>query len=192
MQVAWRQLLESGDRALRTLLSDEVERDVGRRPPSGEVTQFLRAQGEIALTDDNPGQASPRPYTYDELFPEDLPRPDYIQNELEHMSSVEMSDVVEYWTEEWGLDEPAEHVSGPDDSSRDVEFILYAQGVYDGWVSAASEIREAAEEYDDLQASLEAMRMVELRQFAKRLPIQPGGRSKRDTVEALVGCVEWF
>ncbi len=192
MRVAWRQLLESGDRALRTLLSDEIEREVGRRPPSGEVTKFLRAQGEIAWPDGDPVPKSPRPYTYDELFPDDLPRMNYTQDELEHLSPVEMSDVVEWWTDRWELDYHAEPDPESDESSTDIAFVLEAQSTYDGWLTAINEIREAAEEYDDVQAYLEAMRAVELRQFVKRLHLQPGGRRKQDIVEALVDCLDWF
>ena len=124
MQVAWRALLESADETLQSLLTDKVERDVGRRSPSAEVTEFLRKQSELALPDDDSTPTSPRPYTYDELFPEDLPRTDYTQDELEHLLPVEMSDVVEWWTEEWGPDDHAGPDSESDESSRDIAFVL--------------------------------------------------------------------
>ncbi|MCY4517726.1 MAG: type I restriction endonuclease [Acidimicrobiaceae bacterium] len=190
--VAWRALLEAGHKTLRSLLADKVERDVGQRPPSAELTEFLREQGALALAGDDPTPPSPRPYPYDGLFPDDLPRTNYAQDELEHMSPLEMSDVVEWWAEQWGLDEYVEHASEPGELSRNIDFVLHAQHIYDGWVTAANEIRGAAVEYDDEQTYLEAMRMAELRQFAKRLPVQPGGRSKQDMVEALVECLEWF
>ena len=133
-----------------------------------------------------------RPYSYDELFPDDLPRTDYIRDELEHLSPEEMCDVVEWWVEEWGLDEPAESDSEPDDSSQTIDFALGAQRTYDGWATAADEIRDAAEEYDDEQTYLAATRMAERRQFARRLPVQPGGRSKQDLVDALIECLDWF
>lgn len=192
MQVAWQRLLESGDKTMRPRLADKVQRDAGRRPPAREVNEFLRTQGEFALPQLDPMAPPPRPYSYDELFPDDLPRTDYTQDELEHLSPEEMSDVVEWWTDEWGLDEPAESDSASDDSSQIVEFALSAQRTYDGWASAADEIREAATEHDDEQTYLETMRMAELRQFARRLPVQPGGRSKQDLVEALVECLDWF
>lgn len=192
MQAAWQSLLESGDKTMRLRLADKVERDAGRRPPAREVNEFLRTQGEFALPEVDPMAPPPRPYTYDELFPDDLPRKDYTQDELEHLSLEEMSDVIEWWAEEWELDESAEYDSASDDSGQIVGFVLAAQRIYDGWATAANEIREAAEEHDDEQTYLEAMRMAELRQLAKRLQVQPGGRSKQDLVEALVECLDWF
>ena len=59
-------------------------------------------------------------------------------------------------------------------------------------MATVNEIREAAEEYEDVQACLEAMRVAELQQFVKRLRLQPGGRSEQDIVEALIDCLEWF
>lgn len=191
MQVAWQRLLESGDKTMRSRLADKVERDAGRRPPAREVNEFLRTQGEFALPEVDPMAPPPRPYSYDELFPDDLPRTDYIRDELDHLSPEEMSDVIEWWAE-WGLDEPAESDSASDDSNQIVEFVLAAQRTYDGWATAADEIREAATEHDDEQTYLESMRMAELRQFARRLPVHPGGRSKQDLVEALVECLDWF
>lgn len=192
MQAAWQSLLESGDKTMRLRLADKVERDASRRPPAREVNEFLRTQGEFALPEVDPMAPPPRPYTYDELFPDDLPRKDYTQDELEHLSLEEMSDVIEWWAEEWELDESAEYDSASDDSGQIVGFVLAAQRIYDGWATAANEIREAAEEHDDEQTYLEAMRMAELRQLAKRLQVQPGGRSKQDLVEALVECLDWF
>ncbi len=188
---AWQRLLEAGDKSLRSLIADRVEREIGKRPPAAELTDFLRQQSAHALPKDDPTPASLRPYTYDELFPDDLPRTDYTQDELDHLSPEEMSDVIEWWAE-WGLDEPAESDSASDDSSQVVEFVLAAQRTHDGWATAANEIREAAEEHDDEQTYLEAMPMAELRQFAKRLQVRPGGRSKQDLVEALVECLDWF
>ena len=188
---AWRALLEAGDKSLRSLIADKVERDAGKRPPAAELTDFLRQQGALVLLDGDPTPASLRPYTYDELFPDDLPRTNYTQDELEHLSPEEMSDVVERWAE-WGLDEPAESDPASDDSNQIIEFVLAAQRTYDGWATAANEIREAAEEHDDEQAYFEAMRMADLRQLAKRLAVQPSGRSKQDLVEALVECLDWF
>ncbi len=189
--VAWRTLLEAGHKTLRSLLADKVERDVGQRPPSAELTEFLREQGALALPSDDP-TPPPRPYPYDELFPDDLPRTNYTQDELEHLLPLEMSDVVEWWTDWWELEYQAESDPQSDQPSSDIAFVLGAQGTHDGWVTAANEIRGAAMEYDDEQTYLKAMRMAELRQFAKRLPGQPGGRSKQDMVEALVECLEWF
>lgn len=189
--VAWQRLLEASDKSLRLLIADKVERDVGKRPPVAELTDFLREQGALVLLDRDPVPTSARPYTYDELFPDDLPRTDYTQDELEHLSPEEMSDVVGWWAE-WGLDEPAESDSASEDSGQIVEFVLAAQSTHDGWATAAHEIREAAEEHGDEQTYLEAMRMADLRQFARRLPVQPSGRSKQDLVEALVGCLDWF
>ncbi|WP_419839419.1 type I restriction endonuclease [Candidatus Poriferisodalis sp.] len=190
--VAWRALLEAGHKTLRSLLADRVERDVGQRPPSAELTEFLREQGALALSGDDPTPPLPRPYTYDELFPDDRPRTSYTHDELEHLLPVEMSEVVEWWTDWWELEYQVESDPESDESSSDIAFVLGAQGTHDGWVTAANEIRGAAEEYDDVQTYLETMRMVELRQFAKRLSVQPGGRSKQDMVEALVKCLEWF
>lgn len=192
MHIAWQKLLGSADKTMRSRLADKVERDAGRRPAAREVNEFLRAQSESALPQDDPNAPPPRPYTYDELFPDDVPRTDYTRDELKHLLPGEMSDVVEFWTEEWEVAVPAGHGDGPDESSRDIEFVLHAQGLHDGWMTAVNEIREAAAEYDDERTRLEAMRMVELRQLAKRLPIHPRGRSKQDTVEALVECLEWF
>lgn len=191
MAAAWQALLEAGDKSLRSLIADKVERNVGKRPPATELTDFLREQGALAVLDGDPTPTSLRPYTYDELFPDDLPRPDYTQDELEHLSPEEMSDVVGWWAE-WGLDEPAESDSASEDSGQIVEFVLAAQSTHDGWATAAHEIREAAEEHGDEQTYLEAMRMADLRQFARRLPVQPSGRSKQNLVEALVECLDWF
>ena len=192
LRAAWKTLLQAGDKTLQSLLADEVEREVGERPPPAELTDFLDELRALALPDGDPMPISPRPFTYDELFPDDLPRTDYTRGELEHLSPEEMSDVVEWWAEEWWLEEYAEQEPEPDESTRNVEFVLRAQSKYDCWVATANEICEAAEEYEDEQTYFEAMRMAELRQFAKRLPVQPAGRSKQDLVEALVECVEWF
>ncbi len=190
MQAAWQELLASADKTTRSRLVDKVERDSGRRPATREVNEFLRAQSHYVVPEDDPDSPPHRPYTYDKLFPDDVPRTDYTRDELEHLLPDEMSDVVEFWTEEWEV--PAEHGVRPDESSWDTEFVLHAQGLHDVWMTAVNETREAAAEYDDERACLEAMRMVELRQLAKRLPVHPGGRSKQDTVEALVECLEWF
>lgn len=192
MQIAWQKLLASADKTMRSRLADRVERDAGRRPSAREVNGFLRAQGELVASDNDPISPPPRPYSYDELFPDDIPRTNYARDELEHLLPDEMADVVEFWTEEWEVAEPAELDSWPDESSWDIQFVLYAQDLHDGWAAAVDEIHEAAEGYDDERTCLEAMRMVELRHFAKRLSIQPGGRSKQDTVEALVECLDWF
>ncbi len=192
MQVAWRQLLASGDKTMRSRLADKVGRHAGRRPAAREVNEFLRTQSEFALPENDPTSPPPRPYTFDELFPDDVPRTDYTQDELEHLLPDEMSDVVEFWNEEWEVDEPADRDSGTDESSRHIQFVLYAQDLHDGWVTVVNEIREAAAEYEDERAFLEDMPMAELRSLAKCLSVHPGGRSKQDIVEALVECLEWF
>lgn len=192
MQIAWKKLLDSGDKTLRSRLADKVELDAGRRPVAREVNEFLRTQSASALLGDDATQGPSRSYSYDELFPDDLPRTDYSRAELEHLLPDEMSDVVESWTEEWGVDGPTEHGSHQGDASGESAFVLNAQNQYNGWVIAVNEIREAAEEYDDAQACLQAMRMDELRQLAKRLPFQLRSRTKQDIVEALVECLEWF
>ncbi|MDE0133284.1 MAG: hypothetical protein OXM54_00460 [Acidimicrobiaceae bacterium] len=192
MQIAWQRLLGTANKTVRSRLADSVERDAGRRPSAREVNEFLRTQGEFVVPEKDPNSHPPRPYSYDELFPDDVPRTNYARDELEHLLPDEMADVVEFWTEEWEVAEPAERDFGPDELSWDIQFVLYAQDLHDGWAAAVDEIHEAAAGYDDERTCLEAMRMVELRHFAKRLPIQPGGRSKQDTVEALVACLEWF
>lgn len=45
---AWQRLLEAGDKSLRSLIADRVEREVGKRPPAAELTDFLREQGALA------------------------------------------------------------------------------------------------------------------------------------------------
>lgn len=192
IQVAWKELLDSGDKTMRSRLADKVERDVGRRPAAREVNDFLRAQSASALLGDDPIQGPRRPYAYDELFPDDVPRTDYARDELELLLPDEMSDVIEWWIEEWSVDGPTEHGSHQGDTSSGIAFVLNAQSQYDGWVTAVDKIREAAEEYNDMQACLQAMRMDELRELAKRLPFQLRSRTKQDIVEALGECLEWF
>ena len=192
MRIAWNEMLASADKTMRSRLADKVERDVGRRPAAREVNEFLRAQSASALLGGDPTQGQQRPYTYDELFPDDLPRTDYSRDELEHLLPDEMSDVIEWWTEVWGVDGPTEHGSHQGDAGSEIGFVLNAQNRYDGWVATVDEIHEAAEEYDDKRACLEDMRMDELRQFAKRLPFQPLSRTKQDIVRALVERLEWF
>ena len=109
--IAWKKLLDSGDKTVRSRLADKVERDVGRRPAAREVNEFLRTHSASVLLEGHPTQVPPRPFAYDDLFPDDLPRTDYTRDELEHLLPDEMSDVIEWWTEEWGVDGPTEHDS---------------------------------------------------------------------------------
>lgn len=192
IQVAWQKLLESGDKTMRTRLADKVEQDAGRRPAAREVNEFLRTQSEFVLPEDDLNSPPPRPYTFDELFPDDVPRTDYTRDELSHLLPDEMSDVIEWWTEEWEVDEPAEHDPRSDESSWDVDFVLYAQGLRNGWVMAVNEIREAAAEHADVPAYLASLRVVELKDWAGRLDIGIAGLRKQGLVETLVGAIEWF
>lgn len=192
MRAAWTRLLDSGDKAVRSRLADKVERDAGRRPSAREVNEFLRTQSASAPLGDDPTQGPLRPYTYDELFSDDLPKSDYTRDELEHLLPDEMSDVIEWWIEEWGMDGPTEHDSYRGNASSEIAFVLNAQSQYDSWVATVDEIHEAAEKYDDERACLDDMRMDELRHLAKRLPFQPRSRTKHDIVEALVERLEWF
>lgn len=108
IQVAWRALFDPADETLQSLLSDRVEQDTRQRPPSAEVAEFLRNQGELALSDDVPPPTSARSGSYDTLFPDDRPRADYSQDQLEQMSSVEMADIVEWWSSWWEVEHHAE------------------------------------------------------------------------------------
>jgi len=192
MLIAWKKLLDSGDKTVRSRLADKTERDAGRRPAAREVNEFLRTQSASVLLEDHPTQVPPRPFAYDDFFPDDLPRTDYTRDELEHLLPDEMSDVIEWWTEEWGVDGPTEHDSHQGNAGSEIAFVLNAQNQYDGWAATVDEIHEAAEKYDDERACLDNMRMDELRQLAKRLPFQPRSRTKQDIVEALVERLEWF
>lgn len=192
IQIAWRALLDGPDETLRSLLTERIEQEAGHRPPSAEIADFLREQGAYALPVGDPKPGPSRPYIYDELFPDDLPRTDYTRDEVEYFMPDEMSDVLEWWAEEWGLAQPTAHGSGQGESSQDIEFVLNAQDLYDGWVSAADEIREAAEAFVDVQDYLASLKVVELRDWAVRLGIGTSGLRKQGLVDTLVETIEWL
>jgi len=192
IQIAWRALLDGSDETLRSLLTERIEQGAGHRPPSAEIADFLREQGAHALPEGDPAPGPSRPYTYDELFPDDRPRTDYARDELEHLMPDEMSDVLEWWAEEWEVDAPTEHDCDLGESSQNVEFVLHAQGLYRGWVTAADEIREAAEEFVDVQAYLASLKVVELRDWAVRLGLGTSGLRKQGLVDTLAENIEWL
>ena len=192
MRIAWNEMLASADKTMRSRLADKVERDVGRRPAAREVNEFLRAQSASALLGGDPTQGQQRPYTYDELFPDDLPRTDYTRDELEHLLPEEMSDVIEWWTEEWGVDWPKEHNSHQGDAGSEIEFVLNAQNLYGAWVATVDEIHEAAAEHADVPAYLGSLKVIELRAWAVRLDLGTSGLRKQDLVATLAEAVEWF
>ncbi len=188
---AWRALLQSADAAAQSMLADRVEQDAGRRPPPAEIANFLREQSDLTLPHGDLTPTSRQSYTYEELFPDDRPRTDYSRDQLEQMSSVEMADVVEWWVW-WEIERDAELDSEPDESSKDVAFVLQAQRTYDGWAAAANEIRRAAEEHVDIPAYLESLKVVELRDRAAQLDLGVAGLRKQDLVDALAQAIEWF
>lgn len=192
LQVAWRALLSPADERLQSLLSERVEQDTRQRPPSAEVAEFIRNQGELALSDDCSAPTSARSGSYDTLFPDDRPRADYSRDQLEQMSSVEMADIVEWWSSWWELEHHAKSDSESDESSSDVAFVLEAQHTYGRWTATANEIREAAEEHADVRVYLESLKVVELRERAGHLDRGTSGLRKQDLVDELVDWLEWF
>ncbi|MDE0677246.1 MAG: hypothetical protein OXH42_07900 [Acidimicrobiaceae bacterium] len=192
IQIAWRALLHPADESLQSLLSDRVEQVTRQRPPSAEVTEFLRQQGELDQSDDDPASTSARSGSYDEWFPDDLPRPDYSQDQLQQMSSVEMADVVEWWVSWWELEHRAESDSESGKLSSDMAFVLESQRTYARWTAAASEVREAAVEHVDVRAYLGSLKVAELREWAGRLGRGTAGLRKQDLVDELVDWLDWF
>ncbi|MYK72892.1 MAG: hypothetical protein F4021_14545 [Acidimicrobiales bacterium] len=173
-------------------MSDRVEQVTRQRPPSAEVTEFLRQQGELDQSDDDPASTSARSGSYDEWFPDDLPRPDYSQDQLQQMSSVEMADVVEWWVSWWELEHRAESDSESGKLSSDMAFVLESQRAYARWTAAASEVREAAVEHVDVRAYLGSLKVAELREWAGRLGRGTAGLRKQDLVDELVDWLDWF
>ena len=192
MRVAWQALLDPADQTLQSLLSDSVEQSTRQRPPSAEVAEFLRHQGELALSDDGPAPTSARSGSYDEWFPDDQPRADYSQDQLEQMSSVEMADIVDWWASWWEIERHAESDSEPGNSSSDIAFVLDAQRTHQRWTATANEICVAAEGHADLRAYLESLKVVELREWAARLDRGTAGLRKQALVDELVDWLDWF
>lgn len=192
IEIAWRALLDPADDSLQSLVSDRVEQRTRRRPPSAEVAEFLRQQGQLAQPDDEPDSTSARSGSYDEWFPDDLPRSDYSQDQLEQMSSVEMADVVEWWASWWELEHRAESDSESGRLSSDMAFVLGSQRTYARWTATASEVREAAVEHVDVRAYLESLKVAELREWAGRLGRGTAGLRKQDLVDELVDWLDWF
>ena len=108
------------------------------------------------------------------------------------MSSVEMADIVEWWSTWWELEHRAESDSESDRSSSDIAFVLEAQYTYDRWTATVNKIREAAQEHADVRAYLESLKVVELRELAGRLDRGTAGLRKQALVDELADWLAWF
>ncbi len=127
-------------------------------------------------------------FTYEELFPDDQIRIDYVKQELEVMSPDDQSVIAEFWEKELGelledgfssaileLQRENAQVSDEDEDEEEEE---------------SDDDDDDDEETEISEEELNAMPISAIRSIAKSLDVETKGLSKEDLIEAIIDASE--